>query len=101
MKRILKWVVPVDGQRHPMGTGYVVHVDCQNSLPDVVHVWTEEDAEDVVTTQDAQVCMTGESYDNSGTAVGTVMWPAGGGQHLVLHLVRFRPSGYKGGYIKN
>lgn len=46
-RRVVKWAVPVDDQNHPIGTGPVLHVGCQDGARSTVTVWTEEPVVDV------------------------------------------------------
>ena len=85
MKRVLKWVVPVDDMNHGIGEGPIVHVGHQGSV-DEVAVWTVEEAEGhVPATRQAHVVGTGHRFPNDGTVAGSVQVPHG----LVWHLVVF------------
>lgn len=97
MKRVLKWVVPVDDQAHPIGSGPIVHLSHQGNVNEVV-VWTEEDADRTPVAVMARVYGTGHPYPDNGRAVGTVSHLAGTTPHpmsganllmgnLVWHLV--------------
>lgn len=49
MSRVLRWDVPVDGQRHAIGSGPVAHVGSAPSnagRSDVVTVWTVEEGDE-------------------------------------------------------
>lgn len=72
MKRVLKWVVPADDQRHDIGGGAIVYIGHQGSVNEVV-VWTEEDANAKVRTVEAQVFGTGHQYSDMGVALGSVV----------------------------
>lgn len=78
-RRILKWSVPVDDRDHPIGSGQVVHVGCQDDAYGVVQVWTDEpDAEHVVVTS-AKVYGTGqpvpaEDVHAGSTVAGPLVW---------------------------
>lgn len=97
MKRVLKWVVPVDDHAHEIGSGPIIHVGHQGTVNEVV-VWTEEG--DDVRHITARVYGTGHAYPPSGVAMGTVSHLAGTAPHprsganpllgnLVWHLVVF------------
>lgn len=85
MKRVLKWDVPVDDKAHPIGTGPVVHVDCQHEDPAVVQVWTEEPADGHGPERRlAQVVATGMPYPDHGQHIGTAKVYAG---RIMWHVV--------------
>jgi hypothetical protein len=83
MKRVLKWTVPIDDERHPIGRGTVVDVAQQGNAMEV-QVWTEEQED--ATTVEAQVYGTGHEFPNRGRAVGSVL-----SGPYVWHVVRFEP----------
>lgn len=86
MKRVLKWTIPVDDQRHEMGAGRVIHVECQGT-PNTVQVWTEEVGKNVGTVE-VQIYGTGHTYPDDGEAVGsTLIWV--NETALVWHVVAF------------
>lgn len=41
-RRVLKWQVPINDSPTFVGSGRVVHVDCQNNDPSYVQIWTDE-----------------------------------------------------------
>jgi hypothetical protein len=92
--RVLKWNVAVDDQVHYIGSGEIVHVDCQSD-PSIVQVWTEEVDEP---REDRAVIVvgTGHEYPRNRLpghgpghwhAVGTVPTRVG----LVWHVLKFVP----------
>lgn len=84
MKRVLKWNVPVDGMPHPIGTGTVVHVECQD--PDnavTVQVWTEEPDVLEQTHRLVRAYGTGHPIADDLTHVGSAVTASGA---LVWHL---------------
>lgn len=90
MKRVLKWVVPVDDQPHEIGGGPVVHVSMSmNSLLEVL-VWTVEWDERSLAypKREVKVVGTGHGFDESGIVVGTATEYAQESL-LVWHVVRF------------
>lgn len=96
MKRVLKWVVPMDDQRHKIGCGHIVHIDWAHGT-DFLLVWTEEDFSlTVPETRDAQVYNTGRTYPDNGTAVGSAFYPHREFRDEIKHLVTFYdgPAGY-------
>lgn len=86
-RRILKWPIPVDDQRHPIGSGAVVHVACQHH-PGVVEVWTDEPDADHVDITSAQVYGTGQPLPELDEVLGTALVLDGA---LVWHVLRRRP----------
>lgn len=100
MSRVLKWVVPVDDQRHEIGGGPIVHVGHQGSVNEVV-VWTDEPEGDRPPRVQAQVYGTGHKFPDEGLAIGSVVHlppavlqipgeaPRGIQSPLVWHLVVF------------
>lgn len=98
MKRILKWTVPVDDQPHEIGGGDIIHIDCQKG-PDEIQIWTEEpyfpgDVEfknnpgHTLRKRTVQIKATGQSFHDSGVAIGSVMYPLNG-EFLVWHVVSY------------
>lgn len=87
--RVLKWTVPVDDRPHPIGSGKVVLVDCQDG-PDAVQVWTlEHDITAAIGPCNAQVFGTGQVLPEGvvNTHLGSVATEAG----LVWHLFEVLP----------
>lgn len=96
MKRVLKWVVPMDDEKHHIGAGHIVHIDWPHAT-DVLHVWTEEDfSHTVPLTIEAQVYASGHTYPDNGTAQGSAVYPNRNFRDEVRHLVTFYdgPKGY-------
>lgn len=85
-RRILKWTIPVDDQRHPIGSGPVVHVSCQHH-PGAVEVWTDESDADRVDITSAQVYGTGQPLPEHDEVLGSTVVLNG----LVWHVLRRRP----------
>ncbi len=84
MTRILKWDVPVDDERHEIGSGRVIHVSCQFN-PEIVEVWTEE-FPGLPVMIEAQVYGTGMRYPKNGQAVGSAVTLNG---QIVWHVITF------------
>lgn len=101
MTRILKWDVPVDGEFHEIGSGWVVHTSIQKQ-PDVVQVWTEEEAGEAKLERLVTVVGTGMQYPpreggmwvHIGSAMTTFVK-----ESLVWHVLEFRPNAGPG-YVK-
>jgi hypothetical protein len=80
MRRVLRWVVPVDDAWHRVGAGKVLHVACRLDDPTMVHVWTEEHGAPVTPTRKVRVYGTGhvigpEAGDYLGTGqAGPLVW---------------------------
>jgi hypothetical protein len=93
-RRILKWTIPVDDQRHLIGAGPVVHVDSQSDPtfhdPGAVQVWTDENDSEHVAPTSARVYATGQPIPEDGEVLGTALVLGGA---LVWHVVRHRPAG--------
>lgn len=79
-KRVLKWSVLVDDQRHPIGAGQVVLVACQVH-PGEVQVWTEEFDDSNDRTVWAQVYGTGHDVPDDLWHVGSTL-----AERLVWHV---------------
>lgn len=71
MRRVLKWKVPVDDEKHPVGSGPVVLVGCQDGDPSTVYVWTEEEEPGAKPVRNAQVYGTGHTIPLYGTHAGS------------------------------
>ena len=84
MKRILKWVVPVDDKEHLIGAGPVVLVASQHGRIDSVEVWTEENTYTADKQRRVTVVATGQTYPESLRFLGSVVVSNG---NLVWHLV--------------
>jgi hypothetical protein len=84
-ERVLKWDVPVDDEYHPIGAGQVALVAIQHN-PNVVNVWTVEDARDAKPDlRPARVYGTGQPVDlpeHLGSVLafgGSLVWHVFGG----------------------
>lgn len=81
--RVLKWRVPVDNNWHPIGSGPVVFVDCQNNYGETVYVWTEETSEPDL--RPARAFATGQPVAQNVTHLGSAqcgsfVWHVYGGE---------------------
>ena len=106
-RRILKWNVPVDDNRHSIGGGPVVHVASQhtNNLQgyieaafrahgeprELIQVWTDEEGEPrPEQSRLVQVFGTGQPLpDHAGQPLGTAIAHNG---TLVWHVIEMRPD---------
>lgn len=88
--RVLKWVVPVDDNYHPIGWGKVVHVACQHGEEHVM-VWTEESEDIGLLNQSraARVFGTGHPIPPGLEHLGSVVTGEG---RLVWHLYAAPPD---------
>lgn len=90
MKRVLKWSVSVDDRDHPIGGGPVVLVGCQAGVADVVHVWTEEDADkgtfSASEMRRARVYGTAHPIPDDDEHIGSVIAPVPPPRTLVWHV---------------
>jgi hypothetical protein len=81
-KRVLKWIVEVNDTPQMIGSGPVVHVDCQSG-PDIVTIWTEEHDTQPQQRREVQVYGTGHPIPLFAEHVGSVVT---GGGALVWHV---------------
>ncbi len=74
-RRVLKWPVPVDDRPHLIGTGDIIHVDCQSPTdPSMVTVWTIEPRYvPVRQTRRVQVFGTGQPLPYFATHIGSAL----------------------------
>jgi hypothetical protein len=72
VKRVLKWEVKVDDMPHEVGSGMVVHVECQHG-PSIVHVWTEETEESLDRMRTVQIFGTGQPIPITALWLGTTV----------------------------
>lgn len=95
--RVLKWTVPVDDQPHPIGSGRVLHVGCQDdptghrTAHAEVQVWTLESSVGITLPERmVQVYGTGQPLPDgvgAGYHIGTVLVLGGA---LVWHVFAVR-----------
>lgn len=71
--RVLKWVVPIDGQPHEVGGGDVVHVGVARPNFDAVTVWTFELPATPALPRQVQVYATGQDVDVRHHHLGSVV----------------------------
>lgn len=81
MSTVMKWTVPVDDHDHPIGSGKVLLVACQET-PRLVQIWTEEPGPRIQ-TRSATVIGTGHTVPPNTEHLGSTMAAAGA---LVWHL---------------
>lgn len=84
IRRVLKWNIPVDDQDHPIGSGPVVLVGCQNGDHRNVQVWTEE--VEPITPRRARVYGTGQPLPGGDVHIGSVIAPTVPPKTLVWHV---------------
>ncbi len=83
-RKVLKWHIPVDDRDHPIGSGPVVLVGCQNGDYTAVQVWTEESGP--VTPRRARVYGTGQRLPANDAHIGSVVAPTLPPKTLVWHV---------------